>query len=185
MDDALNEVELTAKQNERLLGLAMSAEASEAGGDSGEKKADALYDILENPLPVDKLILDSLPVVMRGLCRKLRSVAGEAMGELLRNPQTDISTIRGIKEYAKQSGTQARCETEGDAFLAIYYSAIASALVFHDEKITEHSYEDLEQFFSSFAERAWIPEELTGLFTKAGKYCHNKRGKGTEDRTGV
>jgi len=175
MDKASEKVELTAKQNERLLRLAVSSQASEAGNDPVEDKANMLFDILVSPLPVDKLVLDSLPAVVQGLCRKLRSVAGQTIGNLLQDPQTDIAAIRGIKEYTKQSGTCSRSDAEGDAFLAIYYGSIASALVFHNEKISQHSYEDLEHFFRTFAGNTWVPEELTGLFEKAAKYCRSKK----------
>lgn len=174
MDKISEKVELTAKQNERLLKLAVSSQVSEVKNDPAEAKADALFDILDSPLPVDKLILDSLPVIVRTLCRKLRSVAGQGIGDLLQDPQTDVAAIRGIKEYTKQSGTCSHSEVEGDAFLAIYYASLASALVFHDDKITQHSYQDLEQFFRTFAKKTWIPDELTSLFEKAVQYCCSK-----------
>ncbi len=177
MDEASDKIELTPKQNKRLLHMAVSSHVSEAGNDPVEDKANTLFDILVSPLPVDKLVLDSLPAVVRGLCRKLRSVAGQAIGDLLQNPQTDIATLTAIKDYTKQSGTCSRSDAEGDAFLAIYYGSIASALVFHNEKISQHSYKDLEQFFKAFAEKTWVPDELTGLFGKAADYCHSKKGK--------
>lgn len=174
MDEISKRVELTAEQNERLLNLAMSPHVSGIDNDPSEAKADALFDILVSPLPVDKLILDSLPAVVRGVCRKLRSVAGHAIGDLLGDSETDIAVLKGIKEYTKQSGTCSHSEAEGDAFLALYYASIASALLFHDEKITQHSFEDLERFFSTFATKSWVPEELTSLFEKATQYCSNK-----------
>jgi len=177
MDEASGEIKLTPGQNERLLHLAASSHVSEAGNDPVEDKANTLFDILVSPLPVDKLVLDSLPAVVRGLCRKLRSVAGQAIGDLLQNPQTDIAALTAIKDYTKQSGTCSRSDAEGDAFLAIYYGSIASALVFHNEKISRHSYEELEQFFWTFTEKTWVPDELTGLFEKAANYCHGKKEK--------
>lgn len=174
MDQASEKIRLTPKQNERLLHLAASSHVPEAGNDPVEDKANTLFDILVSPLPVDKLVLDSLPNVVRGLCRKLRSVAGQTIGDMLQNPQTDIAALTAIKDYTKQSGTCSRSDAEGDAFLAIYYGSIASALVFHKEKISQHSYEDLEQFFRTFAGKTWVPDELTGLFEKAANYCHGK-----------
>ena len=169
--------DLTAKQKKRLLNLGLAAKVSETGQDLQEKKADTLYNILVSPLPVDKLVLDSLPTVLRGLCRELRSVASEPISKLLLDPQTNIPALKAVKEWAKQSGTSVASDAEGDAFLVVYYGAIASALVFHDNKVTQHSYDDLEQFFHSFSKETWVPNELVGLFTKAEEYCREKTQK--------
>lgn len=95
----------------------------------------------------------------------------------MKNPERGISVIKEIKDYAKQSGASAKSEIESDIFLVIYYGTIANALLFHDQKITQHSYKDLEQFFCSFAKKDWILDELTELFKKAQEYCQEKLGE--------
>jgi len=79
--------------------------------------------------------------------------------------------LEKIKQYAKESGTSTNSEDEKDVFLAVYYAAIASALVFHNEKITRHSYKGLERFFSSFTDKGWVLKEIKELFHGAQKHC--------------
>jgi len=174
MDRESKDIELTGEQKTRLLSLGLDSEPAE---DEEEKKADLLYDVLSRPLPVDTSVVNSLPTALRGFCKRLSSVAGEPLGDLIQNPERGISVIEVIKEYAKQSGTSAKSEIESDIFLVIYYGAIANALLFHNQKITEHSYKDLEQFFCSFTQKDWVLDELTELFKKAQEYCREKLGE--------
>ena len=177
MDKESKDIELTGEQKTRLLSLGLESEPAEDSTDIDEKKADLLYDVLSHPMPVDKSVVNSLPTALRGLCQRLHAVAGEPLGDLLQNPDRNISVIKEIKECAKQSGTSAKSEIESDIFLVIYYAGIANALLFHNQKITQHSYKDLEQFLCSFTKKDWVLEELTDLFTKAQEYCQKKLGE--------
>ena len=49
------------------------------------------------------------------------------MGELVQNPHTEISAVQRIKDFAKESGAAATSKAESDAFLVLYYAAIANA----------------------------------------------------------
>jgi len=171
MDKKSQEFDLSRHQKSRLLSLGISSKPREPNTDKVEQKADKLYDVLTRTLPVDPVVVESLPPVVKGLSSRLNSLAGKPIGELLQDPATDITTIRKIKQYAKESGTSADSEEEKDVFLAVYYAAIASALVFHNERITKHSNKDLEQFFYSFTNKDWILEEIKGLFNEAKKHC--------------
>ena len=171
MNEKSQDFDLNRHQKSRLLSLGVGSKSRKPCTDTVEKKEDMLYDILIRTLPIEPLVVESLPSVIKGLSSRLHSLAGQPIGELLKNPATDIDTIRKIKQYAKESGTATDSEDEKDVFLAVYYAAIASALIFHNEKITQHSYNDLEQFFSSFMEKDWIIEEIKGLFRKAWIHC--------------
>lgn len=174
MDKESKEIELTDDQKTRLLKLSLDSDVSEGSYTEKEKRADLLYATLSSSLPIDKSVVDLLPVLLKGVCQKLRSVAGEPLEKLLHNPDTDISILNEIKEYAKKEGTSTESEVEKDVFLAIYCAAVGSSLVFHNKKITQHSYKDLEQFFRSFSKKDWIPEDLGELFKKARIYCENE-----------
>lgn len=171
MDDELQDFGLNQDQKSRLLSLGLDSRPHKLDTDENEQKADMLYDVLSRTLPLDPSVVNSLPPVVKGLSSRLHSLAGQPIGELLQNPATDISTIRKIKQYAKDSGTSSNSETENDVFLVIYYAAIASAVVFNHKKITQHSYKDLEQYFSSFTQKNWILEEIKSLFHGAQKHC--------------
>lgn len=159
------------KRKTELLSLALSAQKALQSDDEKERRVDLLYDILTSPLPVCRRTSDSLPPALRGQARSLQSVAGKTVGDLIQDPQIDLTTIRKIKDHAKKSGTSAKSKAESDAFLAVYYAAIAGALVIHGKKITKHGLEDLTQFFQSFMKKDWVLPELKSLFGKAYDYC--------------
>ena len=171
MDKESKDIELTREQKTRLLSLGLDSEPPEDDTDMEEKKADLLYEVLSHPMPVNTSVANSLPTALRGLCKRLHSIAGEPLGGLLQNPERGISIIKEVKEYAKQSGTSAKSEIESDIFLVIYYGTIANALLFHNQKITQHSYKDLEQFFCSFTQKGWVLEEIKDLFGRAQTHC--------------
>lgn len=159
------------------MSLGIEPDPNEDSTDIDVKKADLLYDVLSHPMPVDTSVVNSLPSALRVLCKRLRAVAGEPLGDLLQNPDRGISVIKEIKEHAKQSGTCTRSEIESDIFLVIYYATIANALLFHNRKITQHSYKDLGKFFRLFTEKEWLLDELTELFKKAQNCCLKKSGE--------
>ena len=177
MDSGNEEFDLTQAQKTRLFELACDSKAHIQKSDTTQSKMDMLYDILNCPLPVNPDVINSLPVLFRGLSSRLHSLAGQPIGNLLQDPTTDVATIVSIKEYAKESGTLTDSEERSDVFLALYYAAIASALVFHNQKITQHSYKDLQEFFLSFSTETWILEEIKDLLRKAHVHCKKIAGR--------
>ena len=171
MDNESQEFNLSRHQKSRLLSLGLGSKPRELSTDKVEQKADMLYDVLTRTLPVDPSVVDSLPSVVKGMSSRLHSLAGRPIGDLLKDPTTDIATIKKIKQYAKESGTSADSKDKGGIFLAVYYAAIASALLFHGKKITRHPYEDLQEFFLSFSREMWVLEEIKDLFQKAQMHC--------------
>ena len=174
MDSRSQDFQLTQEQKSRLLKLGRRSEPRERRPDARQRKMDMLYDVINSSLPVDPSLADSLPAVVKGLSARLRSLAGQPIGNLLQDPATEIATIVRIKQYAKESGAFVDSEDTRDVYLAVYHAAIASAMLFHNEKITQHSYADLEQFFCSFARKDWMLDELVTLFTRAREYCLEK-----------
>ena len=170
MENESTEFNLTEDQKSLLFGLGL-AKPHNRSIDTGEQKTDMLYDILNSRFPVDPSVVDSLPGVVKDLCPSLNSVAGNTIGDLLQNSYTDISTLKRIKWHAKESGTSAESEAQIDVYLVVYYAAIASTLLFHGKKITQHPYEDLQGFFLSFSQEAWVLEEIKDLFRKAQMHC--------------
>lgn len=173
MAEKPGEIKLSVEQKTTLLNLSLGADASEP-----KDKADLLYDILSNPLPVDSSEIKTLPVPLKGISRRVRSVAGAPILELLKSSGTSLSTIMAIKEYAKRSGTSAETESQAEVFLAVYYAAIAKGLLFHESKITGHSLTHLAEAFGSLTEKEWVSDELQYLFSKAREDCRARRQNG-------
>ena len=154
--------ELSSKQKTQLLNLGLKTAPADIEGQ--ESREDLLYDVLRHPLPLDVSKINLLPPPLRGLSRRVRSITGAPLSELLTDSNTDIAALEKIKEYTKQSGKSTKSEGQMDVLFAIYYAAIASGLLFHDRKITEHSYDHLANAFESLAEKNWIIKKVCSFF---------------------
>jgi len=173
MDDRSKLFDLNKEQKTRLLGLGLKKEPMENQHTADSEKSDLLLDLLATSLPVDPAQVSVLPDILIPLCQELTSVAGEPLGKLLFDSNTDVSTFKKIKDYAKDFGTSTSLKSDilRDVALTIYYAAIAGALVFHDSKITKNSYKELVRSFESLCKQEWISKDLMRLFENARQSC--------------
>jgi hypothetical protein len=168
---------MTDGQKTRLLGLALEPDKRATALNGDEERGDLLYDMLRRPLPGDRPSRESLAPSADGSCQGLRSVLGPPLSELLQDPKADIAVLKQIKERAKKLGEHASSKTEKEVFLAVYFAAIACALAFHNERITQHSDHDLTRFFDLYGQAGWVPRDMKGLFRKARQQpSMDKRG---------
>ena len=166
--------DLSIEQSTNLLKLALESNQNDKTQDKEKDRAELLLDILASKLPINPALLESLPDVLRSLSEELQSVSRLPLEKLLQNPKTKTAVLRKIKDFGKELGTSSKDELERDVALAIYYAAIAGALVFHNVKISEYSHKQLEQSFETLSKHPWIPLNLAGLYKKACEYCRKK-----------
>jgi hypothetical protein len=105
------------------------------------------------------------------LRNRLAEVCRQSLCEVLMNPATTVGTLNAIKESAKKSASLG----ERQIAVTIYFAAIASALVFHDQKISTSCYASLQRSFCELAEKPWMPLEFASLFVRASTICDAKR----------
>ena len=158
----------------RLLKDCVGDGLCEDKGDVEKQKAELLRDLLEDVLPTDPAVIERMPTLLRQLYRELLPLAGESLGNLLRNPATEVSTLEKIKEYGKRMAGSAESEIEQETAGTIYYAAIASTLVYHNRKITQYAYFELARYFTSLIENKWILPELIRLFQQGREICNKK-----------
>lgn len=173
MKKSPEEFELNFEQTTQLLKLGLQTKRGESKF-TKKNRSDLLLDTLASKLPVKPALLESLPDVLKSLSEELESISGLPLNKLLLDSQTRIPCLKNIKDYAKQLGTAASDDTERDVTLAIYYAAIANALIYHDLKITNLSYQNLQKSYSHLSTEKWIPKNLANLFIKASEYCQVK-----------
>ena len=152
------------------------ADTSEAGKekDLDEIKAILLQDWFAQTLSSSPPPSGELSRNQSKLANTIWAHASEPIGERLKDPKTEISLIRKIKEYSKKLSRRAKSKVEHHAANTIYYAAIAHGLVFSDSRITSFSYKELRKSFSHLSNEAWIPKGLLELFMNASEYCGNK-----------
>ena len=162
-----------------LAGLFRMGTEQENSGESlspEQKKSEVLCDWLATSLPMEQSLARCLPRVVRLLRAELAGLAGTPFGQLLQDKNTDIKLIKKIKQHSKGLASSAKSEIERDVATAGYYAAIASALVFHQEKLTAFSYEELSLHFSKLAGYAWLTKDLAELIRKAQQICAAEAG---------
>ena len=158
-----------------MLGIGMAGEAPGDKASIDQAAGELLRARLAGTLPLKTAVVDALPAILGKLGKDLLPLSGKSLGEVLLDESTDLKAVKAIKDYGKRLAARKDTEADHAAAIAIYYAAIASALLFHDERITSHGYEYLRASFEELAEEAWIPAGLTRHFSKARKMCEKKR----------
>jgi len=150
--------------------LRMGTEADEAGEmSSSEVKEELLGRMLRATLPPTRQQVHELSVLV-GQFRDRLPLRGRALGEALLDEETELDKLVEIKEHGKELSRD-RAEAERDTALTVYYGAIASAIVFHGQRITSYSYAALADAFGQLVEKRWMAPKLARLFSKARKAC--------------
>jgi hypothetical protein len=102
------------------------------------------------------------------------AMTGLSLLQVLSNPESSVSQLRVVKEASKSLSTAAVSEQERAVATTIYHAAIASCLVHHDRKISQHSYDKLDESFALLIEKIWMARELVELFSDARRICQAK-----------
>jgi len=102
---------------------------------------------------------------------------GRSLQEVLYSHKSSVEQLQIIKESSKRLTMRSISEAERAVATTIYHAAIACCLVQHNKKITQHSYEKLDESFALLMEEEWMSDELMQLFSQARRICQSKRGK--------
>ena len=165
---------LSPEKLARLLGIALDFDSEEGNDVSPKTTAELLNARLEGMLPLDTTVVEELPAILGRLHKDLMPHGEKTLGEALIDSQSNLGTIKKIRRYAKKMASRKGTGTERAVAVAIYYAAIANALLFHNVKITTHSYELLKASFNKLIGKPWMSAELARLFAEACKLCRKR-----------
>ena len=168
---------LSPKRLAKLWNIGSDADQAQPDMDESSRKTELLRDLLAAALPSPQYKHKSRLACKPDVLSVVNSITDKTIEELVRNPDSDVALLRKIKEYGKKLSDNAGVKSESHAAIVIYYAAIASALVFHDKRITKFSYKDLGDYFHRFDKEKWIPEGLRSLFSRAAEYCRMRRSR--------
>jgi hypothetical protein len=168
---------LSPEQLARLLAMGLHQEDNAESGEESTTNSDMLQDLLMSELALDPEMPESVPVVLKRPCEELSDVAGQTLSQVLLSPQTDLAVIQTMKDYGKALSRRGAGEAGRAGAIVVYYAAIASALVFHAHKITQHSYQTLREAYVELEQKPWVPPELRDLFRRAKAACHQRKGR--------
>ena len=150
------------------LGVDHKDQPDMAGGDT---KAELLEARFAGPLPPETCVAEILPTLLADLCGELLPLGGKPLQDVLLDSQTSPRLVHNIKEYGKKLAN--RSEPEHTVGVAVYYVAIASALLFHDDKITRHSYRYLADSLDVL-DTKWMSPALAAHISNAQQLCRNR-----------
>lgn len=158
---------LIPEQVSALLKIAEDLPSESGKVDDIQRKSELLCDLLAQPFSTHIRKSESPSATLSHIPTLVDVLSDETIKEILLNPKTELSLIKKIKVFAKQLSNSSGDKEEHDAATVIYYAAIAHALVYHEEKITSFSDNELRKAFSKLGREKWVIKSLVELFQKA------------------
>jgi hypothetical protein len=168
---------LRLDQLEDLFAVASGDRTPTRAGDTDERLAKTLRRHLTEVLPGNALFSPSSAKGSDNKQSDLTSLTGRSLLQVFFSPETSTSQLQVIKETSKRLTATSDSESELAVGTTIYHAAIASCLVHHSKKITQHSYEKLVESFTLLIGKKWMAFELVELFSQARRICKKKRRK--------
>ena len=175
MDDKESTFGASAKGLAGLLGVGAGIDVPQDAVGADRAAGELLGARLAGTLPLDTAVVDALPAILGKLQAELLPLAGRPLGEVLLDAKTELGVIKRIKDYGKKLAAGRDSKANHSAATAIYFASIASALLFHDKKITSYSYEHLRESFNELIEETWIPPQLARHLSKARRFCKKRQ----------
>jgi hypothetical protein len=172
--DSDRSMNMKSKQLADMLGVALESVAADSLSPD-ELMAELLRNKLDGPLPPDPITAIRPSSVLDNIYNELAIQSRRTLGDELVDPETDLGTILLIKDHAKQTAAEDRPKAQRNVAITVYYAAIASALLFHDRKITTHSYDTIAITFAKLIEKPWMPPVLIEHLNSARRTCLDRK----------
>ncbi|MHC4521229.1 MAG: hypothetical protein ACYTAS_21755, partial [Planctomycetota bacterium] len=103
-----------------------------------------------------------------------------SLGQLLFDARTDVAMLEAISHYARQLSASTQSEDENTAIFALYWAAVASAIVHHSARISSESYENLAESFADLSVQNWLSRPLKELFSRAEEMSRTRSAEGAD-----
>ena len=142
-----------------------------------EKMTHLLRRQLTCVLPARAVWFDVLVMMMEQQGCDTQPLTDRPLAAVLLGPRSDVGLLQAIKDCSKRLSCTLDSEAESALATTLYFAALASALVYHDEKITQSPYERLDESFALLIEKKWMAKELVELFSEARRMCQSKQGQ--------
>ena len=107
-------IHLDDKQATRLLKLGLDDSDAATYNDPENHRTELLSDMLCSKLPLDMTLMNRLPTPLKSLSEELVVISGFSLSDCLNNPESKPAVLRRIKDYAKDSGTSAKDQAQGE-----------------------------------------------------------------------
>jgi len=150
-----------------LLKLCAETEATDTEIDPDRQRCERLEDLLAGPLPEISAGKTALSEHLDSICDLSGLSVCVSLRELLLAPKTDVQILQRIRKHGKTLIRQGKTPLKQETAGIIYHTAIASALVFHKQRISKLPQQDMHKTFTALAKQSWLPTDIRKLFKKA------------------
>lgn len=162
-----------AVPGDRLAKVLEIALYSAAGSpdNEGEARAEMIQARLSDSVPRGQDSRREVERLLVEACQKFREDGGPLLGETLTNGSASLDDLTAIKNAMKH---EVGVLPEGPArqvSTALYYAAIAAAIIAHRTRITKLPPSRLREKFVEYAAATWVTGELAILFQRASRTC--------------
>ncbi len=153
----------------RFINECVSDQIDTSNKDSDTAMALLMDHYLGAVIIAERHVADGLTSILRHIYKEVSSQAGRSVKNYLVDPSTPVELLKEIKEYHQRVAKTSHSEAERRVATAVYFGAIASALVFHHQKMTSYSFGKLGQAIHKLLGMPWINPNLKALLEQAGK----------------
>jgi hypothetical protein len=98
----------------------------------------------------------------------LGAASTQTFGQLLRDERPPLALLRSVKDFAKRSRNSESPLPE-DVATALYFAAIAAALLRHGERISDLDDKGLARGFGWGVAQPWVDDDTKRLFAEAAR----------------
>ena len=85
--------------------------------------------------------------------------------------KSDLPLLKRVNDHFKTMVLAEGSALEHSVAITLYFATIASTIVFHGRKITQHNFDDLRSAFSALSSQDWMTTELSWLFRQSAELC--------------
>lgn len=130
-----------------------------------------LADQLSEKCPVPTPKGHSQSRLLASLQEQVRLNQSPCVGEVLSDPRADLEAVQGIKDRYKAQAQKEADKNRQRVYTAVYFAAIARALVSHHQTITQYANDYLIHSFDVLAGEPWVRSHLRELYLEAKDAC--------------
>lgn len=166
---------LTPVQLGRLLAVSAWTVDSADAMMEDQAKAMLLQEYLNRRLADEPSFVEEWRSGLNQPAAGIQSLLNRSVKETLLDPQCDLAVLKAIKDHSKRLSAMVASGSQALIAATIYYGAVASAMVYHDQRISRYTYENLGARFLALTQRSWVDRELRELFALAAAACRRTR----------
>jgi len=168
-----DKAKITRTMMQQLVKLIFEKDSGNPTG-STDQNSELFEEKMAAILPREFFGPNNIPDHLSVLCDISGISKTETLKSVIKNEKVELGLLVKMKDYFKDLSGKSTDEMEHQIYISIYYAVIASALLYHHERISSYSYEELAASFARLLKVDWLPEYILKLYRQAQTYCSPK-----------